>query len=133
MNLLPPNAPPVFESIYSFFDGKLQESKSSESNQQPFADRPPAYQDLVKQDAFIIAQNQVTLVADDPERTVMEQIDTEQHFTIRQIREYLRRQQPHVRQIQLTYRDRVLNDNDTLASLGWDIGECGTITVHTNT
>ena len=38
---------------------------------------------------YSIAQNQVTIVHDNPERTIIDQIDTEPHLTIRQIRAHL--------------------------------------------
>ena len=71
----------------------------------------------------------MTLVHDNQERTIIEIIDTEPHLTIRQIREYLR-QRLNANQVELSYRDRVLNnDNDTLADTGWVPGESGTIIV----
>ena len=49
-------------------------------------------------------------------------IDTEPHLTIRQIREYIRKRL-NANQVELSYRDRVLNnDNDTLADSGWADG-----------
>ena len=79
-----------------------------------------------------IAQNQITLVRDDHEREVIEQVDTEQHLTILQIREFLRRRL-NVNHVQLRYRNQLLSDdNDTLASVGLMPGESGEIIVQTD-
>ena len=129
INLLPPNAPPLFESPDSVFKDLLKESivTSTEPQLSPISRSPPTYQD-----AITVAQNQVTLVHDNPERTVIVQIDTESHAIIRQIRDYLR-QRLNVDHVHLTYRDRVLVDDDaTLADYGWTSGKCGTITVRTS-
>ena len=140
--MLPPNAPPRYESVDSFFEDILQErnSKSAKTKQLSTSDlwdltRTPGPQTprqltpapltpgpltpkslslrqsnggrfQVSEDSgatsnsIVIAQNQVKLVHDDPERTIIEQIDTEPHLVIRQIREYLR-QRLNVNQIQL--------------------------------
>ena len=50
------------------------------------ADKPPPYER--KKDELIIAQNQVKLVHY-PDRELIDQIDTEPHLTIRQIRDFL--------------------------------------------
>ena len=93
------------------------------------ADKPPPYEP--KKDELIIAQNQVKLVHY-PDRELIDQIDTEPHLTIRQIRDFVR-QRLNVNRVQLTFRNRILNnDNETLADYGWSPGECGTITVQTD-
>ena len=131
VNLLAPNAPPGFESVDSFFKDILPESESETTNtkEQSVTEPPPAYEETFQKDDVIIAQNQVTLVHDNQERTIIEKNDTEAHLTIRRIREYLR-DRLNANQVELSYRDRVLaNDNDTLAESGWVPGECGTIIV----
>ena len=133
INLLPPNAPPRYESVDSFFKDILPESTcvTSKKEEQSEPEPPPPYGETVQKDDVIVAQNQVTLVHDNPERTIIDKIDTEPHLTIRRIREYLR-DRLNANQVELSYRDRVLsNDNDTLADSGWTPGECGIITVHT--
>ena len=79
--------------------------------------------------SLVVAHHQLTLVHDNPERTIIEKIDTEQDTTVRQIRDYMRK---HLKadRIELRDDDRVLNnDNDTLADCGWVPGECRTIVV----
>ena len=83
-----------------------------------------------KSKTFVVAQNQVTLVQDNSDKTIIEQIDTEPHLTIGQIRAHLCRQL-NANHVDLKHNDRLLdNDNNTLADYGWVPGECGTITVH---
>ena len=133
INLLPTNAPPLYESVDSFFKDLLPASTSETTKIEKLLapELPPPYEDVVRKDAVIIAQNQVTLVHDNPEETIIERIDTEPHLTIRQIREWLR-ERLNARQVELRYQGRELNnDNDTLADSGWTPGECGIITVHT--
>ena len=115
-DLLPPFAPPRYESISSFFGNKLSKTNSEciENEHDTPSDPPPPYS---KQDVTI-AQNQITLVHNNPDRTVIEEIDTEQHLTIFQIREFLR-QRLNVNHVQLTYRNRLLNDDsETLSDFG---------------
>ena len=82
---------------------------------------------------YTIAQNQVTIVHDNPERTIIDQIDTEPHLTIRQIRAYLSRQL-NANKVKLFYQNTPLDRDDfTLADYGWSTGECETITVRTDT
>ena len=129
-NLLPPNAPPRYESVDSFFKDVIPESSSAATKkEQSTPEPPPSYEQTMQKDDVIIAQNQVTLVHDNPERSTIETIDTEPHLTIRRIREYVR-ERLNANQIELIYRDRELdNDNHTLADARWAPGECETIVV----
>ena len=147
-------APPSYESLQTFLD-KLQElsSPSYEESQNENFDQAPVYSELaIEQEKtteendveektltgktkgfeYTVAQNQVTLVHDNPNRDIIEKIDTEQHLTIRQIREFLC-SRLNVDRVQLFYRTTLLTDNNlTLADHGWVPGECGTISVKTN-
>ena len=131
INQLPLFAPPRYESIDSFFGDKLTRtgSKSVKTEQKTSSYSP---QSCSNQNTMTIAQNQITLVRDDHEREIIEQVDTEQHLTILQIREFLRRRL-NVNHVQLRYRNQLLSDdNDTLASVGLMPGESGEIIVQTD-
>ena len=140
MNLLPPFAPPSYESVDDFLG--IKPSNSHETRQERPSDPPQEYEAETSphersdgSDVFeyTIAQNQVTLVHNNSDRTIIDQIDTEPHLTIRQIREYLC-QKLNANTVHLTYKDTTLdNDNFTLADYGWRSGECGTIIVRTDT
>ena len=73
--------------------------------------------------------NQITLVEDNIEEAVIDQIDSELHLTIGQIRSHLMRTLDAT-EIRLLFRNRLLDDNDkTLADYDWTSGFCGSITV----
>ena len=139
MNFLPPFAPPSYESVDDFLG--IKPSKSSETNHERPSDPPPEYEEKTGQTEridesetfeYIIAQNQVTLVHNNPDRTIIDQIDTEPYLSIRQIREYLC-QKLNANTVNLSYKNTALdNDNLTLADYGWRSGECGTIIVRTD-
>ena len=71
----------------------------------------------------------VTLVNDNLEQEVIDQIDSELHLTIGQIRLHLY-DNFEFRQVRLIYDGQQLeNDNNTLAEIGWTRGLCGRIIV----